>query len=57
MKLLVFLAFVFALIAIGLLVATMFTTGSELVFTSVSAGLALSAFIIIFVAYTNRSVK
>lgn len=57
MKLLEILAFLFAFVAVGFLVATIFTTGSAMVYASISAGLALAAFIILFVAYTNRSVK
>lgn len=57
MKLVSFLAFVFAFIAAGFLVATAFTTGNSLVYVSISAGLALVAFIILCVAYVNKSVK
>lgn len=57
MKALVVLAFVFAIIATAFLIATVFTTGSTMIYVSISAGLALAAFIILFVAYTNRSVK
>lgn len=57
MKLLVYLAFICVFIAVGFLIATLFTSGSALVYTSISAGLALVAFIVLFVAYTNRSVK
>lgn len=57
MKALVVLAFVFAIIAAAFLVATVFTSGSTLIYASISAGLALAAFIILFVAYTNRSIK
>jgi len=57
MKALIVLAFVFAIIAVAFLVATVFTTGPTVIYASISAGLALAAFIIIFVAYTNRSVK
>ena len=57
MKALVVLAFVFAIIAAAFLIATVFTTGSTMIYVSISAGLALAAFISLFVAYTNRSVK
>jgi hypothetical protein len=57
MKLLVVLAFLFAIVAVCFLIATVFTTGGTMVYLSISAGLALAAFIILFVAYVNRSVK
>lgn len=57
MKLLVVLAFIFALVAAGFLIATVFTTGGTMVYASVSAGLAIAAFLILFVAYINKSVK
>lgn len=39
------------------MVATMFTTGGELVLMSIGAGLALAAFICTYVAYVNKAVK
>ncbi len=57
MKTLVVLAFLFAIIAAGFLVATVFTTGSTMVYASLSAGLALAAFIILYVAYTSKTPK
>ena len=57
MKFLVFLAFLFAIVAVGLLIFTLFTTGGTMVYASISAGLALVAFIILLVASTTRSVK
>lgn len=58
MKFLIALAVIFAIIAIGLLCATLFVgTVGGLVYTSIGAGLALVAFILVLVAYTNKSVK
>jgi len=57
MKSLVFFAVVFAIFAVALLVYTLFVSGGTLVYVSISAGLALSAFIIMLVAYSNRSVE
>ena len=57
MKFLVFLAFLFAIVAVGLLIFTLFTTGGTMVYASISAGLALVAFIRLLVAFTTRSVK
>lgn len=57
MKSLVVLAILFAIFGAGFLVATIFTSGSALVYASIGAGLALAAFIILFVAYINRDTK
>lgn len=57
MKFLVVLAFIFAIIGAGFLVATVFTTGSAMVYASLGAGLCLAAFLILFVAYVNKGVK
>lgn len=54
---LVVLAFLLAAIAVVLLVATMFVDGGALVYTSCGAGLALAAFILVYVAYVKRAVK
>lgn len=55
MKILVYLAFIFAFLAIGFLVATLFTTGSGVVLPSIGAGLALVAFIMVFVGYVSKT--
>ena len=57
MKSLLVLAVIFAVVAAGFLCATMFTTGGNLVFVSIGAGLALVAFIILLFAYINKSTK
>ncbi len=57
MKFLIGLAVILAVIGVGFLVATLFTTGGSLVYLSIGAGLALVAFIIVLVAYVNKSVK
>lgn len=57
MKVLVALAIVFAIIAMGFLIATMFVSSDALVYTSIGAGLALVAFILVLVGYVNKSVK
>lgn len=57
MKVLVALAIVFAIIAMGFLIATMFVSSGALVYTSIGAGLALVAFILVLVGYVNKSVK
>lgn len=57
MKILIALAVIFVFVAVGFLVATMFVTSGALVYTSIGAGLALVAFILILVAYVNKSVK
>ena len=57
MKVLIYLAFIFAFVAIGFLVATLFTNGAGVVLPSIGAGLALVAFILVFFGYfahTNR---
>ncbi|MEF2643893.1 MAG: hypothetical protein U0M50_07505 [Paramuribaculum sp.] len=55
MKFLIVLAFIFAFIAVGFLVATLFVTGNNVVLPSIGAGLSLVAFIIVFVAYVSRT--
>ena len=55
MKLLIVLAFIFAFIAIGFLVATLFAPGTSVVLPSIGAGLALVAFILVFVGYVTRT--
>ncbi len=57
MKALLAIAVILAVIGAGFMVATMFTTGGELVLMSIGAGLALAAFICTFVAYVNKAVK
>lgn len=57
MKFLIGLAVILAVIGVGFLIATLFTTGGSLVYLSIGAGLALVAFIIVLVAYVNKSVK
>ena len=57
MKFLIGLAVILAVIGVGFWVATLFTTGGSLVYLSIGAGLALVAFIIVLVAYVNKSVK
>lgn len=57
MKALLVLAIILAFVAVGFLIATLFTSGSALVLISIGAGLALAAFILVLVAYTNKSVK
>lgn len=55
MKFLVVLAFIFAFLAIGFLVATLFVNGSSVVLPSIGAGLSLVAFILLFVGYVSRT--
>ncbi|MCC8070687.1 MAG: hypothetical protein LIO90_02650 [Bacteroidales bacterium] len=55
MKALIVLAIIFAVIAIGFLIATIFMSGGNLVFVSIGAGLALVAFILAFVAYVAKT--
>ncbi len=57
MKFLVVLAFIFAFLAIGFLVATLFTSGAGVVLPSIGAGLALAAFILVFVGYVAHTNK
>lgn len=58
MKILIALAIILAIIATGLLCATLFIgSGGTLVYTSIGAGLALVAFIIVLFAYTKKAVK
>lgn len=57
MKVLIALAVIFAVIAVGFLIATMFCTSGSLVYVSIGAGLSLVAFILVLVAYVNKSVK
>ena len=55
MKFLIVLAFIFALIAIGCLVATLFVTGNGVILPSIGAGLSLVAFILVFVGYVSNT--
>lgn len=55
MKLFVFLAFLFAFLAVGFLVATLFTSGAGVILPSIGAALALVAFILVFVGYVSRT--
>lgn len=55
MKFTFVLAIICALVAVGFLVATMFMTDGALVYTSIGAGLALTAFILLYVAYVTKS--
>lgn len=55
MKFLIVLAFIFAFLAIGFLIATLFTPASTVVLPSIGAGLAIVAFILVFVGYVTRS--
>lgn len=57
MKLLIVLAFIFAFLAIGFLVATLFAPGTSVVLPSIGAGLSLVAFILVFVGYVSRTSK
>lgn len=55
MKFLIVLAFIFAFLAIGCLVATLFVSGNGVVLPSIGAGLSLAAFILVFVGYVTRT--
>lgn len=55
MKFLVVLAIICAVIAVGLLIMTLFVSDGTLVYTSIGAGLALVAFILVFGAYATKS--
>lgn len=55
MKFLIVLAFIFAFLAIGFLVATLFVSGNSVVLPSIGAGLSLVAFILVFVGYVSRT--
>ncbi|MCH5346819.1 MAG: hypothetical protein J1E63_06895 [Muribaculaceae bacterium] len=55
MKLLVVLAIICAIVATGLLILTCFVSGGTLVYTSIAAGLALLAFILLLVGYTTKN--
>lgn len=57
MKFLVVLAVIFAVAAIGFLIATMFVGGNSVILPSIGAGLSLVAFILVLVGYVTRSVK
>ena len=57
MKGLIVLAIILAVIAMGLLCATLFTTSGGLVYASIGAGIALVAFIIVLFAYVSRAAK
>ncbi|MBO4995123.1 MAG: hypothetical protein J6C78_04070 [Muribaculaceae bacterium] len=55
MKALIVLAIIFAVVAVGFLISTLFTGGANVVVLSIGAGLALVAFILAFVAYVIKS--
>ena len=55
MKVLLVLAVILAVVAIAFLCATLFTTGASLVYPSIGADLALVAFILVLVAFVNKS--
>lgn len=55
MKFLLVLAVILAVVAIGFLCATLFTTGASLVYPSIGVSLALVAFILVLVAFVNKS--
>ena len=57
MKFLIVLAVIFAIVAVGFLVATMFVPGASVVYPSIGAGLALVAFILVLVGAVSKSVK
>ena len=57
MKFLLVLAVILAVAAIAFLCATLFVSGASLVYPSIGAGLALVAFILVLVAFVNKSVK
>lgn len=57
MKFLIVLAFIFAFLAIGFLIATLFVDGYGTVLPSIGAGLSLAAFILLFVGYVNKTNK
>ncbi len=57
MKLIIALAVICAVAAIGFLIATMFIPGTSVVWPSIGAGLSLVAFILLLVAYTSKATK
>lgn len=57
MKILIVLAVICAIAAIGFLVATMFTPGANVVYPSIGAGLSLVAFILLLVGYVSKAAK
>lgn len=57
MKALLVLAIILAIVGVGFLIATLFTTGGSMVYMSIGAGLSLAAFILVLVAYVNKSVR
>ncbi len=57
MKTLLVIAVIFALVGVGFMIATLFTTGSELVLLSIGGGLALAAFVLVYLAYLGKSSK
>lgn len=57
MKALLVLAVILAIVGVGFLIATLFTAGGSMVYMSIGAGLSLAAFILVLVAYVNKSVK
>ena len=57
MKALLVLAVILAIVGVGFLIATLFTAGGSMVYMSIGAGLSLAAFILVLIAYVNKSVK
>ena len=57
MKGLIALAIIFALVGVGFMIPTLFTSGNALVLLSIGGGLALAAFILVLVGYANKAVK
>ena len=57
MKGLIVLAIIFALVGVGFMIATLFTSGNALVLLSIGGGLALAAFILVLVGYANKAVE
>ncbi len=55
MKFIVVLAIICAIVATALLVATCFVDGGALVYATIAGGLALTAFILLFVDYITNS--
>lgn len=55
MKALLVIAIIFALVGVGCMIATLFTAGSELVLLSIGGGLALAAFVLVYLAYLGKA--
>ena len=55
MKFLIVLAFIFAFLGIGFLIATLFTTGGSMELASIGAGLSLVAFILVLIDNVNKT--